>query len=65
MFETTKPGVLLKMRAKPGEGDALATFITDLHHVETNGEIEKRHEEVVELPAEPPVRVMVHPVASS
>lgn len=103
MFETTKPGVLLKMRAKPGEGDELAKFITDLHYIddadgpvdwlvsrddddpeavwtiefyrdqdsfdrhyaETNEEIEKRHEKVIELLAEPPVRVMVHPVASS
>jgi quinol monooxygenase YgiN len=103
VFETTKPGVLLKMRARPGGGDELAEFITRLHHVEdpdgpvdwlvsrddddpeaiwitefyrdqdsfdrhyaaTNEEIEKRHERVMELLAEPPMRVMVHPVASS
>jgi quinol monooxygenase YgiN len=103
MFETTKPGVLLRMRAQPGQGRQLAEFITDLHYVEdadgpvdwlivnddddpeviwvtefyrdqesfdrhyaeTNEEIEKRHEQVIELLAEPPLRVMVHPVASS
>jgi quinol monooxygenase YgiN len=34
MFETTKPGVLLRMRAQPGQGAALAKVITDLHHLE-------------------------------
>ncbi|MGW4943171.1 putative quinol monooxygenase [Actinoplanes sp. NPDC004185] len=103
MVETTKPGVLLKMRARTGEGDELAKFITDLHYVEdadgpvdwlvarddqepevlwitefyrdqssfdrhyaaSNEEIEKRHDRVIELLAEPPTRVLVHPVASS
>lgn len=34
MFETTKPGVLLTMRARAGEGDALATVLTDVHFEE-------------------------------
>jgi quinol monooxygenase YgiN len=34
MFETTKPGVLLKMRARSGEGDALAKVLTDVHYEE-------------------------------
>jgi quinol monooxygenase YgiN len=34
MYETTKPGVLLKMRARPGEGDALAKVLTDVHYEE-------------------------------
>ncbi|MGU3409743.1 antibiotic biosynthesis monooxygenase [Microbacterium sp. M1A1_1b] len=31
MSETTRPGVLLMMRAVPGEGDALAQLLTDVH----------------------------------
>jgi quinol monooxygenase YgiN len=103
MFETTKPGVLLKMRAQPGQGAALARVIADLHYVEdadgpvdwlvsqdddepeviwttefyrdqesfdrhyaeSNEEVEQRHEDLISLLAEPPMRVMVHPVASS
>jgi quinol monooxygenase YgiN len=103
MFDTSKPGVLLKMRARSGGGDALAKIITDLHYVEdadgpvdwlvsrdddepeviwvtefyrdqqsfdrhyaeSNEEVEQRHERLIELLAEPPMRVMVHPVASS
>ncbi|MGN8049177.1 putative quinol monooxygenase [Curtobacterium sp. 22159] len=34
MFETTKPGVLLKMRARSGEGDALAKVLVDVHYEE-------------------------------
>jgi quinol monooxygenase YgiN len=34
MFETTKPGVLLKMRARAGDGDALAKVLTEVHHEE-------------------------------
>jgi quinol monooxygenase YgiN len=34
MFESTKPGVLLKMRARTGEGDALAKVLTDVHYEE-------------------------------
>jgi quinol monooxygenase YgiN len=34
MFETTKPGVLLRMRARSGEGDALAKVLTDVHYEE-------------------------------
>lgn len=34
MMETTKPGVLLKMRARSGEGDALAKVLTDVHYEE-------------------------------
>ncbi|QQD75725.1 hypothetical protein I8920_13015 [Curtobacterium sp. YC1] len=34
MIDTTKPGVLLQMRAQPGGGDALAKVLTDVHHVD-------------------------------
>lgn len=103
MFESTKPGVLLKFRAHPGEGAALAKVLTDLHHVEdadgpvdwlvsredetpdviwvtefyrdqesfdrhyaeSNESVEQRHDDLIERLAEPPMRVMVHPVAAS
>jgi hypothetical protein len=65
MFETTKPGVLLRMRAQPGQGAALARVITDRHHAESDEEIEQRHEDLTTLLAEPPMQVMEQPVASS
>jgi quinol monooxygenase YgiN len=103
MFESSKPGVLLKFRAHPGRGAALAEIVTDLHDIEeadgpvdwlvsrddetpeviwvtefyrdqesfdrhyaeSNEAVEQRHEDLITILAEPPMRVMVHPVASS
>ena len=41
MFETTRPGVLLTMRARAGEGDELAELLTDVHdEVDADGPVD-------------------------
>ena len=101
MIDPSQPGTVLKMRAKPGKGDALFELTNSLHYTGdpdgpvdwvlcradddpdtlwafefykdeesftrhfANPEIDKNHNEVIDLLAEQPLRVVVHPVASS
>ena len=101
VIQARQQGTVLKMRAKPGKGDALFELTKALHYTGdpdgpvdwvlcradedpdtlwafefyrdeasfarhfANPEIDNSHEEVIELLAEMPLRVVVHPFASS
>lgn len=101
MTSANQPGTVLKMRAKPGKGDALFELTNALHYTgDPDGpsdwvlcrddedpdtlwafefyrdeasferhfadpEIDENHDEVIDLLAEMPLRVLVHPFASS